>query len=97
MTVEQANPNSHKNKGWETFTDRVITILNNNFSNIVFLLWGNYAQTKCQNIDRDKHCVMHAVHPSPLSAYRGFLGCQHFSKTNTYLLEHGKSPIQWQL
>lgn len=88
---------SHQGKGWEQFTDKVIQLLNEKREHIVFMLWGSYAQRKGQIIDRKKHCVLEAPHPSPLSAHRGFLGCKHFSKANAYLKEHGLEPIDWRL
>ncbi|QLB13592.1 uracil-DNA glycosylase [Bisgaardia hudsonensis] len=97
LTVEQGKAHSHANFGWETFTDYVIARLNEQRENIVFLLWGSHAQKKGQFIDRTKHCVLTAPHPSPLSAHRGFLGCRHFSKTNQYLRQHNLSEINWQL
>ena len=95
LTVEAHKAGSHQGKGWEELTDAAIQALNNQRSNIVFMLWGNYAQRKGQFIDRKRHLVLTAVHPSPLSAYRGFIGCGHFSKANDYLLQHGLSPINW--
>lgn len=95
LTVEQASAGAHQGKGWETFTDRVIEVLNSQRSGIVFLLWGSYAQKKGKLIDRQKHLVLEGPHPSPLSAYRGFFGCQHFSRTNQYLLDSGQKPINW--
>ncbi len=97
LTVEQSKAHSHANIGWETFTDKVIYQLNQHRENLVFLLWGSHAQKKGQFIDRQRHCVLTAPHPSPLSAHRGFLGCRHFSKTNTYLREKGIKEINWQL
>lgn len=97
LTVEQGKAHSHANLGWEIFTDKVIAALNEQREKIVFLLWGSHAQKKGQFIDRNKHFVLTAPHPSPLSAHRGFLGCRHFSKANQYLVEQGLSPIQWQL
>jgi uracil-DNA glycosylase len=97
MTVEAGCPNSHKGKGWEKFTDGVIELINLEHEHVVFLLWGAYAQKKGKKIDRQKHCVLESVHPSPLSVYRGFLGCQHFSKANRYLIDNGKEPINWKL
>ena len=97
LTVEHGMAGSHHNKGWERFTDQVIKVLNNCSNRIIFLLWGSYAQQKCQAIDLDKHFVLKAAHPSPLSAYRGFFGCKHFSKTNELLLRLGKDPIDWGL
>lgn len=97
LTVEQGQAHSHANFGWETFTDRVIAALNEQRENVVFLLWGSHAQKKGQFIDRKKHCVLTAPHPSPLSAHRGFLGCRHFSKANQYLQAHNIVQINWQL
>ena len=95
LTVEAHKAGSHQGKGWEEVTDAAIQVLNNQRSNIVFMLWGSYAQRKGQFIDRRKHLVLTAVHPSPLSAYRGFIGCGHFSQANNYLLQHGQAPIAW--
>lgn len=97
LTVEQGQAGSHQGKGWETFTDRVIDVLNREREHIVFLLWGSYAQKKGGFIDTKRHCVLKAPHPSPLSAHRGFLGCRHFSKTNAYLQKNGYPPIDWSL
>jgi uracil-DNA glycosylase len=97
LTVQHANANSHQGRGWELFTDSCIEHLNRERENLVFLLWGSYAQRKGQLIDRNKHLVLEAPHPSPLSAHRGFLGCKHFSKTNQYLQQHGNAPIDWAL
>lgn len=97
LTVEQGKAHSHANFGWETFTDKVIAQLNQHRENLVFLLWGSHAQRKGQFIDRRRHCVLTAPHPSPLSAHRGFLGCRHFSQANHYLNAHGIAPIEWQL
>lgn len=97
LTVEQGQAHSHANFGWETFTDRVIAALNEQRENLVFLLWGSHAQKKGQFIDRQKHCVLTAVHPSPLSAHRGFFGCRHFSQANAYLRSKGLSEINWKL
>ncbi|MGO3346527.1 MAG: uracil-DNA glycosylase [Marinomonas sp.] len=97
LTVEAGKAGSHQKKGWETFTDKIIEVINQEHDGVVFLLWGAYAQKKGRYIDRQKHCVLESVHPSPLSAYRGFLGCGHFSKTNDYLLSRGKVPINWSL
>ena len=95
LTVEAHKAGSHQGKGWEELTDAAIQALNNQRSNIVFMLLGSYAQRKGQFIDRKRHLVLTAVHPSPLSAYRGFIGCGHFSKANEYLLQHGQPPINW--
>ncbi len=97
LTVEQNKAGAHQGKGWETFTDRVITLLNEQREHLVFLLWGSYAQKKGALIDRKKHLVLTSPHPSPLSAYRGFVGNGHFSKTNTYLLSNNQAAIDWQL
>lgn len=95
LTVRRDMAGSHQKKGWENFTDAVIRALNDHHENIVFLLWGSYAQKKGQFIDRAKHCVLTAPHPSPLSAHRGFLGCGHFKAANEYLQTHGLPPIIW--
>ena len=95
LTVKANSAGSHQGKGWEQFTDAVISILSKDCDNIVFLLWGSYAHRKGQNIDANKHLVLKSVHPSPLSAHRGFFGNHHFSKTNEYLIQHNKEPIDW--
>ena len=95
LTVEAHRAGSHQGKGWEELTDAAIQALNSKRSNIVFMLWGSYAQRKGQFIDCDRHLVLTAVHPSPLSAYRGFIGCGHFSQANAYLQQHGQAPINW--
>ncbi|MGA0934681.1 MAG: uracil-DNA glycosylase [Pseudohongiellaceae bacterium] len=97
MTVEKFKAASHQGKGWERFTDHVVEILNAQRENLVFLLWGSYAQKKGQIIDCKRHLVLQSTHPSPLSAHRGFLGCRHFSQTNAYLTETGQTPIDWAL
>lgn len=97
LTVEAHKAGSHQKKGWEEFTDAVIWQLSNERENIVFLLWGNYAKQKGAQIDRKKHLVLVAPHPSPFSANNGFFGCKHFSKTNEYLRKHGKKEIKWIL
>jgi uracil-DNA glycosylase len=97
LTVEARKAGSHQGKGWEIFTDAVITTINNNLEHVVFMLWGSYAQRKGASISLQKHCVLNAPHPSPLSAYRGFLGCRHFSEANSYLANHRKTPIDWQI
>jgi uracil-DNA glycosylase len=97
LTVEQGRTASHQGKGWEIFTDRAISELNEKRDAVVFMLWGAYAQKKGAFIDGKKHLVLKAPHPSPLSAYRGFLGCRHFSLANAYLAQHGKEPIEWRL
>ncbi|WP_038183311.1 uracil-DNA glycosylase [Vibrio rhizosphaerae] len=96
LTVEQGKAHSHAGTGWETFTDKVIAEINQHRQNVVFLLWGSHAQKKGHFIDRHKHYVLTAPHPSPLSAHRGFFGCKHFSKANQYLQEHGEAPVNWQ-
>lgn len=95
LTVREGNPNSHKDKGWEKFTDRVIAELNRKETPVVFLLWGAYAQKKAEIITNPIHKKLMSVHPSPLSASRGFMGCKHFSKTNQILAENGLTPIIW--
>ncbi|MCI0993466.1 uracil-DNA glycosylase [Pseudomonas sp. B21-028] len=97
MTVERANANAHAGKGWQHFTDRVIEVVSAHQPHLVFLLWGAHAQSKQKLIDATKHLVLTSVHPSPLSAYRGFLGCGHFSRTNKFLEQHGEAPIDWRL
>ena len=97
LTVEQADAGSHQGKGWEQFTDQAIRAINDQSEAVVFLLWGSHAQKKGAFIDQSRHLVLKSVHPSPLSAYRGFLGCKHFSATNNYLQQHGRQPIDWQL
>ena len=95
LTVEAHKAGSHQGKGWEELTDAAIMALNEKREKIVFMLWGSYAQRKGKYIDRRKHLVLEAVHPSPLSAYRGFIGCGHFSQANNYLLQQGLGPIAW--
>lgn len=95
LTVQDSLAGSHQNKGWETFTDAVIHAVAQRHEHIVFMLWGSYAQKKGSFIDRKKHLVLQAPHPSPLSAHRGFLGCGHFHKANDYLIQHGRTPIDW--
>lgn len=95
LTVEQSQPNSHAKIGWEKFTDQIISELNLHKDNLVFLLWGKHAQSKVNLIDKNKHRVLTSSHPSPLSAYRGFLDCQHFTKANQLLTSLGKQPIAW--
>jgi len=97
LTVERGRAASHQGKGWEQFTDKVIEVLNGEKNGLVFVLWGGYAERKGQFIDGKRHLVLKAVHPSPLSAHRGFLGCRHFSKINAYLKQMGKTLIDWQL
>ncbi|OJV40462.1 MAG: uracil-DNA glycosylase [Bacteroidales bacterium 36-12] len=95
LTVEAHKAGSHQGKGWETFTDAVIKLVSDKKDNIVFLLWGSYAQQKSALINQSKHLILKAVHPSPLSAYRGFIGCGHFSKANEYLATKGKMTVEW--
>lgn len=97
LTVRAHQAHSHANYGWEIFTDRIISELNQHREHLVFLLWGSHAQKKGANINRTKHLVLTAPHPSPLSAYRGFFGCKHFSQTNAYLQQHGLTAINWQI
>ena len=97
LTVEQAKAGSHQNKGWEQFTDAAITALNAHREGLVFVLWGGYAQKKGAFIDEKKHLVLKSVHPSPLSAHRGFFGQHQFSTINQYLIGQGQTPINWQL
>lgn len=97
LTVEQAKAGSHQGRGWETFTDKAIQLVNERCQGVVFLLWGSYAQKKAALIDSHKHLILKAPHPSPLSAHRGFIGCGHFSRANQHLQKINKSPINWQL
>ena len=97
LTVEDGHAGAHQGKGWEGFTDAAIDALNREREGLVFLLWGSYAQRKGQLIDTSRHCVLNSVHPSPLSAHRGFLGCGHFSAANRYLESRGHAPIDWSL
>ena len=97
MTVEDSHPRSHAGRGWETFTDHAIQKINDREDPVVFLLWGRDARNKAGMIDRSRHLVLEAAHPSPLSAYHGFFGCRHFSRTNDFLKEHGKKEIDWQI
>jgi len=97
LTVTEGEANSHKNQGWERFTDKIIEIVNENSTHVVFVLWGTYAQKKGKKIDAKKHLILNDPHPSPLSAYRGFWDSKPFSKTNSYLREQGKQEINWQL
>lgn len=97
LTVRAGAANSHKGKGWEILTDKIISLLNEKDDPVVFLLWGRNAKDKQALLNNPKHLVLTAAHPSPLSAYNGFFGCKHFSKANTYLLENGVKPIDWQL
>jgi uracil-DNA glycosylase len=97
LSVECARAASHQGKGWETFTDRVIDVVNREREGVVFMLWGSYAQRKGALIDSQRHCVLKAPHPSPLSAHRGFFGCGHFIAANNYLKGRGETPIDWSL
>ncbi len=97
LTVRLNESNSHSKFGWQNFTDKILTEVSSRRENIVFILWGTYAQSKLNLIDTKKHCILQSVHPSPLSAYRGFFGCKHFSKTNEYLISKCIDPIDWQL
>jgi uracil-DNA glycosylase len=97
MTVRAGEPNSHAGKGWERFTDTAIAAINAQRKGVVFLLWGKFAQAKAGMIDRQKHHVLTAGHPSPLSARTGFFGCRHFSQTNALLQQEGRRPIDWAL
>lgn len=97
LTVKQSQANSHAKLGWETFTDNIITEINQQNTGCVFILWGSHAQKKGKNIDANKHCILAGPHPSPLSAYRGFFGCKHFSKANEWLAQHNLPLIDWTL
>jgi len=97
LTVEANQPGSHQKRGWEQFTDAMIRQLNDRREHLVFMLWGKYAQDKGRVIDTNRHLVLQTTHPSPFSAYRGFLGCGHFSKANAWLKAHDLSPVDWQL
>ena len=97
LSVEAGRAASHQGKGWEQFTDEVIDVVNREREGVVFMLWGSYAQRKGSIIDRQRHCVLTAPHPSPLSAHRGFFGCGHFVKANAYLESRGQEPIDWRL
>ena len=97
LTVRRGQANSHKNHGWEIFTDRVIELLNRREKPIVFILWGGNARSKTKLITNPNHFILQSAHPSPLSAYNGFFGCKHFSKTNEFLVQHGIEPIDWHI
>lgn len=97
LSVECGRAASHQGKGWETFTDRVIEVINRECEGVVFMLWGSYAQRKGAIIDTLRHCVLQAPHPSPLSAHRGFFGCGHFIAANQYLKSRGATPVDWRL
>jgi len=97
LTVRKSNPGSHQKKGWETFSDETIKVISENKKGVVFLLWGKFAQEKAKLIDSEKHHILKAAHPSPFSAYKGFFGCKHFSKTNALLQANNLTPINWNL
>ncbi len=97
LSVECAQAASHRGRGWEQFTDRVIEVIDREREGVVFMLWGSYAQRKGAIIDGSRHCVLKAPHPSPLSAHRGFFGCGHFRAANDYLQQRGEAPIDWSL
>jgi uracil-DNA glycosylase len=97
LTVEKGMPGSHQGKGWEKFTDKVLSIINNRKTNVVFILWGKKAQEKGKFLDHKKHLILESAHPSPFSAYNGFFGSKPFSKTNEYLKKNNAQPINWQL
>jgi uracil-DNA glycosylase len=97
LTVRDSQAGSHQKRGWETFTNRVIEVVSQEKSGVVFLLWGRFAQAKESLIDNNKHLILKSAHPSPLSAYNGFFGCRHFSKTNDYLKKQEKTGIDWTL
>ena len=97
LTVEDSRPRSHAGRGWETFTDNVIRKINERETPVVFLLWGRDARSKASMIDRSRHLVLEAAHPSPLSAYHGFFGCRHFSRANAFLKQNGLKEINWQI
>lgn len=97
LTVERGRAGAHQGRGWEQFTDRVVEVVNRGQRPVVFMLWGSQAQRKGANIDRSRHLVLTAPHPSPLSAHRGFFGCKHFSQANRWLEEQGMAPVDWSL
>lgn len=97
LSVQEGRPGSHQNQGWEVFTDAVIDYLNSKKTGLVFLLWGSFAHKKGAIIDTKRHLVLKAPHPSPLSSYRGFFGCRHFSQANKFLVKQNKTPIDWSL
>lgn len=97
LTVQASCAGSHQKKGWESFTDKIISIVSEEKEGVVFLLWGNYAKAKQPLIDGRKHLILKAAHPSPFSAHYGFFGCRHFSRANEYLVSRGKTPIDWQI
>ena len=95
LTVECGRAGAHQGKGWERFTDRIVELVARERENVVFMLWGSYAQKKGAQVDRSCHCVLTSPHPSPLSAHRGFFGSRHFSAANRYLVNHGQAPVNW--
>jgi uracil-DNA glycosylase len=97
LTVEMGRAASHRDRGWERFTDRIISEVNSKSEPVVFLLWGSYAQKKAAFVDSSRHLILKAAHPSPLSAHSGFFGCRHFSRTNAFLISRGQEPIDWAL
>jgi len=97
LTVEKDKAASHRAKGWESFTDEVIRLVNKKETPVVFILWGNYARSKKELITNDKHFIIESAHPSPLSAYNGFFGSKPFSKTNNFLISNGLEPINWEI
>jgi uracil-DNA glycosylase len=97
LSVRDNQAGSHQNKGWEQFTDKVISLLSEKKKGLIFMLWGNYAKAKASLIDASAHYILTAAHPSPFSAYNGFLGCKHFSQTNNLLIQQGLLPINWQI
>ncbi|MDQ7095235.1 uracil-DNA glycosylase [Desulfosporosinus sp. PR] len=97
LTVQEGKPNSHQNKGWERFTDRVISLVNDKADPVVFILWGNNARSKKRLITNPRHLIIESAHPSPLSADRGFFGSKPFSKTNAFLISQNRTPIDWQI
>lgn len=95
LTVQAGRAGSHQGQGWETFTDRIVETVNRRCEHVVFMLWGSYAQKKGAVVDASRHLLLHAPHPSPLSAHRGFFGCRHFSQANEYLVGHDILPVDW--
>jgi len=95
LTVKAHTPGSHQGRGWERLTDAAVRVLSADRENVVFVLWGNYARAKATMIEKEKHCILEAAHPSPFSADKGFFGSKHFSRANAYLAEHGATPIDW--
>lgn len=97
LTVEQAKAASHRKKGWELFTDAIVRAVSEKHDPVVFMLWGAYAQSKAASVNGERHLILKAAHPSPLSAHNGFLGCKHFSQCNAFLISNGRPPIDWTL